>query len=302
MYKNLVLPGGGVIGFAYIGLFRALEDNNILRHVEAISGSSVGSLVSLLWALGFSSDDMESFAEELDIPGLARNRFGFLQGLYNLTTKHGWYSTAVLRERVSKAVSSRASADATFEDLDPKRRLMVTVTDLDLSARVVYSKETTPSKSLVDAVVESMSIPLLFTPSISENGHVMVDGLVTENTPITPFLECCNFIPKDTICVGFVGDSEPIPVRDSSLFGYARKIFLAAIAGQKNVKDPFEGIVLLEAGRVSSTDFNISKEVLRNIAKEAEASTWRHFSVKGPLKEAYEACCLVDPTYTRASL
>ena len=130
MYRNIVLPGGGVNGIAYVGVLRALEEKGILESVEAISGTSIGSLAALLWALGFTTEEMVDILESTDVSTFARNRCGFLQGIYNMTTKFGWYSAAGMRSFLSSVVSEKLGhADATFGDLG-RRRLLVTASNV----------------------------------------------------------------------------------------------------------------------------------------------------------------------------
>ena len=52
MKLGLALAGGGVRGIAHAGVLRALEENNI--KVDAIGGTSCGSLVASLYAMGYS--------------------------------------------------------------------------------------------------------------------------------------------------------------------------------------------------------------------------------------------------------
>ena len=49
--KNLALKGGGVLGIAYAGAIKVLEDQNILDGIEAVSGTSAGSIVATLLVL-----------------------------------------------------------------------------------------------------------------------------------------------------------------------------------------------------------------------------------------------------------
>ena len=56
MKLGLCLAGGGVKGAAHIGALKALEENNI--KFDYISGTSSGSIVATLYALGYSTDEM----------------------------------------------------------------------------------------------------------------------------------------------------------------------------------------------------------------------------------------------------
>lgn len=56
MKKGLCLSGGGVKGAAHIGALKAFEEYNI--KFDLISGTSSGSIIATLFALGYSPDDM----------------------------------------------------------------------------------------------------------------------------------------------------------------------------------------------------------------------------------------------------
>ncbi|MBK7856948.1 MAG: patatin-like phospholipase family protein [Bacteroidetes bacterium] len=54
---GIVLSGGGVRGFAHIGVLKALEENHI--PVDYITGTSAGALVGSMYATGLTPQQME---------------------------------------------------------------------------------------------------------------------------------------------------------------------------------------------------------------------------------------------------
>ena len=56
MKLGLSLAGGGIKGFAHIGAIKALEETGI--HFDYISGTSSGSIVAMLYACGYSTDEI----------------------------------------------------------------------------------------------------------------------------------------------------------------------------------------------------------------------------------------------------
>ena len=56
MKIGLCLAGGGVKGAAHIGVIKALEEENI--KIDCISGTSSGSIVAAMYAMGFTADEM----------------------------------------------------------------------------------------------------------------------------------------------------------------------------------------------------------------------------------------------------
>lgn len=56
MKIGLALAGGGVKGAAHIGVLKALEENEI--NIDMLSGASIGSIVAVLYAMGYKTDEM----------------------------------------------------------------------------------------------------------------------------------------------------------------------------------------------------------------------------------------------------
>lgn len=56
MKLGLSLSGGGVRGAAHIGVIKALEENGI--KVDAVAGTSIGSIVASLYAMGYTTEKM----------------------------------------------------------------------------------------------------------------------------------------------------------------------------------------------------------------------------------------------------
>lgn len=56
MGKALCFSGGGIKAFAHIGALKALEESNL--KFDMVAGTSSGSIVAILYALGYSSSDM----------------------------------------------------------------------------------------------------------------------------------------------------------------------------------------------------------------------------------------------------
>ena len=61
---GLALSGGGARGFAQIGVLQVLEENNI--PIDAIVGTSIGSIVGGLYSAGYSPDQIENITENID--------------------------------------------------------------------------------------------------------------------------------------------------------------------------------------------------------------------------------------------
>jgi NTE family protein len=169
-YKiGLVLSGGGARGFAHLGLIQALNEAGI--YPDVISGTSAGALAGVLYADGYTPNDiliMMNSGSRLDFMRPTLPREGLLQ-----------------ISGISKILKANLHAN-TFEEL--KVPLYVAATDLN-NGKVKYFSE----GALIDPVIASASIPVLFQPVIINNIHY-VDGGVLDNLPVKPIEDKCKKI------------------------------------------------------------------------------------------------------------
>jgi NTE family protein len=166
---GLVLSGGGARGFAHLGLLQALNDSGIFPDI--ISGTSAGALAGVLYADGYAPKkilQLMNTGSRLDFMRPALPREGLLQ-----------------IGGIIKILKSSLRAQ-TFEEL--KVPLYVAATDLNNGRAEYFSKG-----NLLDPVIASASIPVLFQPVLI-NTHYYVDGGVLDNLPVKPIEHKCRFL------------------------------------------------------------------------------------------------------------
>src|SRR6188768_313784 len=69
---GLTLSGGGAKGIAHIGILQAIDSAGL--NIDYITGTSMGSVMGALYAAGYSGNDMQKIARELDWIGLFSGR------------------------------------------------------------------------------------------------------------------------------------------------------------------------------------------------------------------------------------
>ena len=199
-YKiGLVLSGGGTRGFAHLGVIQALNEAGIFPDV--ISGTSAGALAGVLYADGHTPKEIHKImnsGSRLDFMRPAMPREGLLQ-----------------IGGVIKILKNCLNAK-TFEEL--KIPLYVTATDLNNGKAVYFSKG-----DLLDPVIASASIPILFQPVIINNIRY-VDGGVLDNLPIRPIEKKCKILIGSF--VNPVGYMEKI----SGLISIAERTFMLSMS------------------------------------------------------------------------
>src|ERR1044072_5626943 len=69
---GLTLSGGGAKGLAHIGILQALDSAGL--KVDYITGTSMGSIIGSLYAMGYSGDTIEKMARQMDWDNLFSNQ------------------------------------------------------------------------------------------------------------------------------------------------------------------------------------------------------------------------------------
>jgi predicted acylesterase/phospholipase RssA len=172
--KYLVLGPASMGIYSLIGTLKALEPK--LVDVKEISGSSAGSILALLLALGMSVDEILDVALNLNVPEFVKLRIG------SFFNKFGFVDLGPIREKLVEV----CGCDPTFEELDMK--IYISAFCLNTSTTEYFSRDTHPKMKVIDAVCMSMAIPLIFACG-KYDGKTYVDGGTQEQYPMIPFLD-----------------------------------------------------------------------------------------------------------------
>lgn len=172
---GICLSGGGALGFAHIGVLQALEDHRIFP--EAISGSSMGSIIGVMYAAGYTPAQMLQFIKEgklYKITNIMKFQPTFWKsGLSNHTT-----ILSLIKEFIP---------NNSFDKLE--KPMHVCVTNLTTGKWEIISK----SEKLDIWIAASCSIPGVFN-AMKINNMMYVDGGLLNNFPSQPLREKCEHI------------------------------------------------------------------------------------------------------------
>ena len=207
----LVLGGGGLKGFAHIGVLRALAERGIDPVV--VAGTSIGSLVAAAYVAGVSLDEMTRQALALKRRDLFRiNHVGMvMERLRN---------PAIYLEHPLRRLIAEAIPDLQLDDLE--RRLLVNTVDLARGTQVVWGLHGLRDVSIRDAVYASCALPGFFPPGMV-NDRVCVDGGVVDNLPVAVAGQ-----DMDAVIAVDVGNTAILPQDDVDTQGFAAIYMRAA--------------------------------------------------------------------------
>ncbi len=173
---GLALGGGAARGLAHLGTLKALERTGIV--VDMIAGTSAGAMTGIMYSAGLDPDyNADSFATDLRPSWFFRQ---LPQGTY-------WYLVHKYRSGKFDGMLRRYLHDWRLEQLAVPC-VSVTV-DLVSGNSIVRERG-----DAVDAILESINVPVLSVP-IVRNGQALIDGGLVNNIPANVLVTMgCNFV------------------------------------------------------------------------------------------------------------
>lgn len=186
MKIGLALSGGGIRGAAHIGAIKALEENGI--SIEAIGGTSSGSIVSSLYAMGYNSEEMYNLFKYYAKTILA---IGPRYLVNNVKDKSGFYLDGITSSKnISIAVQEAGEYKKikTIEDL--KTPIVIPTVDLITGKEYIFTNKKELSGNqyiheikIGDAARASSTFPGMYGPFIYKQFQ-FIDGGVMNNLPV----------------------------------------------------------------------------------------------------------------------
>ena len=188
----LVLSGGGVKGYAHLGVLRVLERENI--KIDYITGTSIGAFIGTLYSIGYSVDEIEKFLDDVNVSN-------FLETITDNTNlslekkeslkKYSVYLSFdnELNFSFPKGLRGTGEAYLLLKELLGKYEHMDSFDNFPIPLRIVATNLNTGETKafskgdVAKALIASMSIPSIFEP-MKIDGEIYVDGLVSRNLPV----------------------------------------------------------------------------------------------------------------------
>ncbi|WP_243095681.1 patatin-like phospholipase family protein [Thermus thalpophilus] len=167
----LALGGGGVRGYAHLGVLWVLEEAGI--PIRGLAGSSAGALAACAWAFGHKDPwKVHQAVFDKEVANLRRaGNLRLLARLFSALRRQALADTAKVAEGLK-----RLFGEARLEDSPIP--LAIQAADL-LTGEAVVLRQGPAWK----AVLASAAIPGLFPP-VAWEGRLLVDGDVAEKVPV----------------------------------------------------------------------------------------------------------------------
>ncbi len=194
MKLGVALSGGGIRGIAHAGALKALEDNGI--KVDIIGGTSSGSLVASLYAMGYSPYYIyilfKKYAKELTQIDSTPIISGVGSFMFNKKLSMKGFKTGESIEQAYQNLAIRKGIK-NVGDINGIP-LVITAVDVKDSKEYIFTNnipdsEKSSKQYITDipigkAVRASSSFPCIFCPCDFRK-HRFLDGGVLDNVPVT---------------------------------------------------------------------------------------------------------------------
>ncbi len=193
---GLALSGGGARGFAHIGVLRVLRDHGIVP--DYVAGTSMGSIVGGLYAIGYTPEELEELVLEIDWQDIFRDSAGRRSLFFEQKGRSSRYLVdfvvrgfeIVLPSSISRGdkitnlfTLATLGAPSDFDDFPIPFRAVAT--DIVTGTEVVLDGE---GLTLAEAMRASMAIPGAIQP-VDFGEQLLVDGMMVKNLPVDTVIQ-----------------------------------------------------------------------------------------------------------------
>jgi NTE family protein len=209
MITHVALSGGGIKGMAYLGILRYLYIENMINDIRYASGSSIGALYCLYIALKTPVDFIESEYVDL-LKEINNSRYLCIDktSFSKLLQSNGFISVEFMMRPVKKYLKQVYEVDdMTYIELAKRTgvNIFINTTCVNNGQRTIFSLENTPNASVIDSIMASMSVPIMFEP-VCIDGEYHIDGVISKDLPMDIFVN----VPKENILAVLIMPSDKL--------------------------------------------------------------------------------------------
>jgi NTE family protein len=193
MRYGIALSGGGTRGAAHVGVLCALEDNGLLP--SAVSGTSAGSIVAGLYALGIPPHVMKEYVIQLAEEGkylIDADYLGIILSLFQFFTRKTISFSGLIKGKKLEDYLEKLTEGRNIREVQMKT--VITAVDLCSNQTIAYINSFSGIREinnviwktdikLSEAMHASCAVPAVFQPKNIGN-MCLVDGGVTDVVPV----------------------------------------------------------------------------------------------------------------------
>lgn len=188
---GVTLSGGGAKGLAHIGILKAIDSAGL--KVDIVSGTSMGSIIGALYAIGYSADSIEKMARKTDWDILLSNSSSLRSLVMDEKAEYEKYAIELPWVnngfRLPNGVLESEELWLKFSELFFPVYNIKDFSKFPKAFKCIAANISTgesvvlDSGEIVSAVRSSVAIPTVFT-AVDYNGNKLIDGGIVRNFPV----------------------------------------------------------------------------------------------------------------------
>lgn len=302
-FADAVFEGGGIKGIGLVGALKIFESSGY--QWKNVCGTSAGSIVAGLVAVGYSAEEIKNLMLQLDYTKIAdKNHFNIpvFSSTRNLLYKKGIFKGDYIKNWIDEAFTNKLKLTngkkVTFGDLiipeesgillydnkyKRKYKLHIIATDISRGKMLILPEDIAeyginPDDLEVSLAIRmSISIPYFFQPVKLNNVNtnkksLIVDGGVLSNYPV--WLFDVKGIPSwPTIGFKLGGNKEVREHKITNILNFTSSIIETMLEAQDDIhikEMDYLRTVKINTLDIKTTDFNISNEKILDLYNSGE--------------------------------
>lgn len=273
MIDTLVLSGGGPSGVAYVGVFKALFEKNILKkdlsHIKEIIVTSVGIVFAIMYMIKLTETQVEEIIyringkEILDIDNI---------NIDNLLVEFGLFDNSKIKNYIDSFLKhTLLKEDLTLGELYEIIPITLTVKVYNVTKRRVeyINYKNHPDINVSTLSMMTTAIPLFFKP-VEYNDNIYVDGGLRGGFPI----ESCK--SDNFLGIRILGGTSDVS-KISSLSDFPLIGFLLSILTDKSDFENYDKSKIININVNKGLNFDLSIDNKKEIINQGYEDTMNHF-------------------------
>jgi NTE family protein len=284
---GLALEGGGALGLAHIGVIQWMEENHV--PVDRLAGTSMGALVGAMYAEGMTPTELYRVGTSTAFENVftlqspyndlsfrrRQDRYeipqSFTVGLrHGVQARNGLVAERGINDLLTTELASYNSRELDFDSMPIPFRCVAT--DLTTLKAVTFSHGPLPL-----AIRASISIPGIFTPVKTSDGHFLVDGGIMNNLPT----DIVKHDLKANVVIAVYLKSDVLRPSDTrSIVGVLNRAFSAGVEQNVAQAMPLANLVIsVQLDKFTGTDYAKSAQIIQagyNAAEQNRAALLKY--------------------------
>jgi NTE family protein len=269
--ENLVFSSGGIMGYAFLGAYKYLDEKNKLDNLKQLIGCSIGSMMSLSISLGYSSSEIEKISCAIDFSKIVNIENNILDIIDNYGYDNGEHLIKIVKALIKQKTNN---PDLTFREHFEmfNKKLIIVGCNVNKNQDEYFNYKTQPDMKIWEAVRISCGIPIIFTP-YKYNNCLYVDGALGHPCP-------SNYFKNQNNTLSFLLECQILDNIETTDFkSYLSNIILYNLRCNKKKKTKKKNSIVIycEKGETLDSGFSVSNEMKKKFIENGYNSTKLYF-------------------------